>query len=504
MLLRVFVDNEVGKIIIVTDNSDLIKPLLESASVEKGYNPFLKRWAESTVVRKIYESKRKIKTKLFKGCDAYTLGLGWAAYVANILKNYMPEEDFNNLLKSILSDEVRDVPFENLRDYQNSDVLHLLKYKIGLCVVNTSYGKTQVIATLAHYASQVLGKKVLIVTPGKRAQDEVVKRCKSVFGIEVNKAGSNVDSIITSGLLNRKSFKDPAQLEKQKKILETYDWVLVDEVEYTINPAGEMLYSMLTKADHFYGFSGTADKDEGKIINFGNGLSEVVMRNKDLVKFFGPALVYRSPLNLDITLIDVLTTSLNQIDFDSEDIDKDGNIYMTIMNKIWTHPEVCKTIVKIAKKFPMLFIPINNLNAVINHWIENYLIGEFKVLLISSAGYTYYELNGTPKKLSLEESCEYIRDGKVDIIPSTSSGYRALDFPGLKNIFLIQGAIAGVVLQSIGRVARSNKFNIIYISPKKSTKIPVYTKGVIKRDEMVNSFYRYCDIKRQRIDESKL
>ncbi len=35
--------------------------------------------------------------------------------------------------------------------------------------------KTETIATLINYAHNELGKKVLVITPGKKAKDEIVK-----------------------------------------------------------------------------------------------------------------------------------------------------------------------------------------------------------------------------------------------------------------------------------------------------------------------------------------
>ena len=99
--------------------------------------------------------------------------------------------------------------------------------------------KTQVIATLVNYAHEVLGKKVLLVCPSNKARDELVKRCKNVFGITVSTQDKDmngeVDCIITSGLMNTKKVKDPILCEPFKKVLSEYEWVLVDEVEYTIN-----------------------------------------------------------------------------------------------------------------------------------------------------------------------------------------------------------------------------------------------------------------------------
>jgi ERCC4-related helicase len=95
--------------------------------------------------------------------------------------------------------------------------------------------------------------------------------------------------------------------------------------------------------------------------------------------------------------------------------------------------------------------------------------------------------------LTLDESCDLIQNNYVDVILSTSAGYRALDFPGLTSILLIQGNIAGVVLQCVGRVARGTKSNIISLVPENSNiRIPIYSKGLDMRVDMVKDYYKNC------------
>ena len=137
-------------------------------------------------------------------------------------------------------------------------------------------------------------------------------------------------------------------------------------------------------------------------------------------------------------------------------------------------------------------------------WIDKWFIGTFRVLLISHEGYVYYDLDGKKTFLSLQEASDYIEKGLVDVIPSTSSGYRALSFDSLENIFLIQGNIAGVVLQCIGRVARGSHMNIISLDTMFGKKIPVYSKGQEERDNMIKEYYKYCNITESTITESKL
>ena len=362
--------------------------------------------------------------------------------------------------------------------------------------------KTQVIATLANYAVS-LGKSVLLVTPGTKAQDELVKRCKSVFGLDIPSKDGKLGCIITSGLKNRKDYKDPKGRAKIEEWLRTFDWVLADEVEYTINDAGKFIYSNLS-AKNVYGFSGTSDKNFAEAITFENGLSDVVLRNKDLISYFGQTLVYRAPVNKEIDDIQVETTAIDNIPFEAEDFSDDGNVYMKVMTRIWTNPGICRVIVKIAKRFPLLFIPINNLANILTEWIDNWFIGTFRVLLICGEGYLYYDLQGNKTKLTLSEACNYVKAGKVDIVPATSSGYRALDLPLLSNILLVEGLKAGVVLQSIGRIARSDHMNIITLQSLKGKKIPVYSKSDEARKDLYKTYYRHCKIVSSEINEINL
>lgn len=365
--------------------------------------------------------------------------------------------------------------------------------------------KTQVISVLTNYAHEELGKKVLLVCPSNKARDELVKRCKTVFNLSVSNSdktlNGHLDCIITSGLLNSQKSKEDWFLN----MLGQYDWVLVDEVEYTINPGGNFIYQNCKGAERFYAFSGTADKENGDMITFREGLSDVVIRNKNLIKYFGPSLIYRKPLNIKVDYITIQTNAFDGIKIDFKQFKEDGgNVYIEIMNSIWTNPEVVKVLIKTLKKYPCAFLPMNNLVKIIGTWIESYFIGIFRILLVCGEGYLYYDLNGNRTKLTLQEACDYIKDGKVDVIPSTSAGYRALDFPGLENIVLIQGKVGGVVLQSIGRVARGNHMRIICFEAMSGKRVTIYTKGAEERRKMIQDYYQFCDIQIININENEL
>lgn len=488
---------------IVLETDDLsIKGLLEYRYVDRKYNFMTKKWGDQVIRGKIYDRKHKDSET---GHTYFMVGIGFAGYLINVLKPYLIPEDYDAIVGSMRRDTYRTLPFPELRDYQNDDVLVLLRYKFGLFSCPTSYGKTQVISVLANYFYSLEHKKVLLVAPGKKARDELVKRIYNLYGIEVStKLGvGRIQAVITNGILNKKELKDP-ELEKEwLKELGSFDVVLCDEVEYCINPGGKWIFDGCTSAEYRFGFSGTADKSSAEMLTFLDGLTKKVAENRELIKYFGSSIIYRSPTKYDIDMITVKTSALDSLIFDESDFEA-GNVYTNILTRIWTDDEVCKVVVNLVKTYPKLFIPINNLQGVINEWIEKWFLKKFRVLLISHEGYVYYDLEGNKTNLTLQEASDYIAQGLVDVIPSTSSGYRALSFDSLENIFLIQGNIAGVVLQCIGRVARGSHMNIISLDSIFGSRVPVYSKGMEERNEMIKSYYKYCNITESIIPESRL
>lgn len=450
MYLDIFVDKGTNKIIIITDDPS-IRYLLESTREETKYLPWKRAWGTQKITTRLYDRKKKLKN----GQQAFELGLGWAGYLINVLKPYMSSEQYNNLLTdAIYSEAPRTIPFQELRDNQNEDVLHLLKYRRGLFSVYTGFGKTSIIATLANYFYE-LGKKVLIVTPQKKPKDEIVKRVKNWFNTDIPTKDNSFGCMITAGLLNRKDVKDPVELKKLEDLWKSYQVVLVDEVEYTLNDGGKFLYDRLTGAEYMYAFSGTSDKERAECITFHEGLSDTVLRNRDLISYFGPSLVFRMPIAMKIDNITIKTSALDSVKFEGSDFDENSNVYLSVMNRIWRSQDICKIVCKIIKKFPKLFVPLNNLTQVLNYWIDNYFIGEFRIILVCSEGYIYYDLYKNRTKKTLQEACDIIENNEVDVILSTSSGWRALDFPSLDSILLVSNQIAGAVLQAIGRGIKS-------------------------------------------------
>lgn len=479
-------------IIIETDDST-VENFLRFSYTKTEFNAFTKKYQTVKKNKKLFERTKKDQKT---GHQFYLISLGWAPYIIPIFSAYLPAEDVQNLRNGYFAPYPRTTPFQELRDNQNGDILHILKHRMALFSVYTGYGKSQCISVLAKYFSQDLGKKVLLVTPSTKPRDELVKRIKDLYGIEVpvKKFGGpgKIQTLITQGFTNRKDYKDPVKREALKKELESFDILLVDEVEYCINESGEFIFGACSNVECKYAFSGTSDRMTGEIIDFKNGLTPSIGENFKLINIFGQSVVFDKPKDKIIDYIQIESQAMAKVNLGGEDVS--ANIYNNVMTKLFTDDDICKLIIRIAKKFPLLYIPVNNLVNMINHWIDSYFLGKLRVLLICGEGYIYIDLQGNRTKVDLAGACEYIQRGMVDVIPSTSSGFRALDLPGLSNTLLIAGSIAGMTLQQVGRVARSEHMNIITLVPKGKRKLPVYTEESRKREELIKNYYEGCKI----------
>lgn len=137
-MITASIDNTINKIVIKTDDPS-VKCLLEFKRKVTKYSPWLKSWNTTEEIAKLYDNPRSCGPK--KGIYTFILGMGWAAYIANVFKPILSGTDYNTILRTIFADYYRTYPFPNLRDYQNEDMLHVLKYKRAIIQTNTGYGK---------------------------------------------------------------------------------------------------------------------------------------------------------------------------------------------------------------------------------------------------------------------------------------------------------------------------------------------------------------------------
>ena len=117
-------------------DEDQVRFLLEVTERKTEFVPWKRKFGTITRTYKIYE-----KRKTDKGITTYYIRRGWVCYLINTFIQRISRDEYNSLLHDVIySDSYRQFGFSGLRDYQNEDVLHLLKYRFGLHNCYTGYG----------------------------------------------------------------------------------------------------------------------------------------------------------------------------------------------------------------------------------------------------------------------------------------------------------------------------------------------------------------------------
>lgn len=127
-----------GKNVIIETSDITVKGLLEYMTEDRTYSPWHKKWVTRKKKHKIYDGYMKDKTT---GHEFFQVGIGWASYILITFQCLMSQEDYDSVVRAIYRENYRDTPFPELKDIQNQDILHILKYRRALASLYTGYGK---------------------------------------------------------------------------------------------------------------------------------------------------------------------------------------------------------------------------------------------------------------------------------------------------------------------------------------------------------------------------
>lgn len=478
----------------------------------------IRRYVKDTVTDYLYQEE--------VGDGEFIFQIGYASLILNEFRSELSQSGVE-LLESIIFSDTMLPDFPNLYDYQNRDLKQLVSVTRGLFQCYTSYGKSEIIATLADYIANDLGENVLIVTPNDAALKELRHRLFKRFKIDLDYFDEelNINAINLNGFL-RSSYYDP-----NSEYWKNNFWILADEVENCCSESAMEFYENLPNVDRMYGFSATSDKKYAeplysrvpdhllrskeledlladkfnpsaskmkyvdKINQFKWDIRTVLGRNKYLVGYFGTSAVFKKPRDFDIKLIDVVTTiSSGEVNLPS------SYEYNEIIYDLFTNDNICHLIESIAFKVGTIFIPMFRLE-VIDHWLDNYFKKQdYLVLCICGRGYELYHMGELLCTLTLDEVKKCVHDGVIGLILGTKSAYNALDLPELDKCLLLYSKTANIVLQAIGRTARQKRFEVYNIAPL--TRIPTYSSDLFERKALIKEYYNECNIVEQSINEN--
>lgn len=140
----------------------------------------------------IYAIRRYVKDKVTdylyqdeENDGEFIFQIGYASFILNEFYNQLSSRD-RELLESVIFSDLELPKFSNLYDYQNQDLKQLVLVKRGMFQCYTGYGKSEIIATLANYIANELHEKVLIVTAGQTALNELKHRLSKLFNIQTS------------------------------------------------------------------------------------------------------------------------------------------------------------------------------------------------------------------------------------------------------------------------------------------------------------------------------
>lgn len=413
--------------------------------------------------------------------NIFTFKIGWLPYIYYHYYAKLDEES-RQLFESCKND--MKVNFDNLYDSQNEDLNYLLSMNRGIATIYTGYGKTECLATLINWIINTRNETVLIIVPGDAAKKEIVDRLEDKYGITTPyfDYSSNYNCIAVNGFL--RSY----QYDKSHPYWKTVDWIIADEVEYTVTNAGIECIELCTNVKWMYGFSATPDKKEGARITILPKNNKVVQRNSRLIDYFGFSTVYKKPTGHDIKLVKIQTTQFNYLDVDKI---KDTG-YSEIVETVLMDPRICNLIKKVSMTHKSMFIPINRLE-IIDEWIHSYFTDDDVVVInLCGRGFEVYNSGVHIGNIDLRQVKEYLADGRVHVITGTKTAFRALDFQELNNVLPLSSSLASNVLQYIGRISRKRKYNIYQLECNRY--IPVYTNDLKKRNTLIKNYYSDCNI----------
>ena len=422
--------------------------------------------------------------------DHVAIYKGFGIYILNKFKDCLTSESIELLNKDIFAESelLEKFDFSNLYEHQERWIKELLKYRRGIMQTPTSSGKTEIIARMAiEFLKQ--GRTVLITAGGGKVVEEIQTRIEE-RNSELNlpaywDSNSKINVIYPNGFANSHTFNP------DDKFFDEVSIVIADEVEGSVSDSAWAVYqSIKNPACYWYSFSATAEKETAGRLDIRENLSCIKGESSIyVIDLFGMSYVFEKPINFQIDLIEVSHKGLRAISQDIiEENFSDTSVYRDITNYIFSHREYLRCIDYILKMYGKLFIPINNLEF-IELLIERYS-DKYKIGTITGEGYW----SSDEGMVSLERLKELIAENKIQLLLTSSSGFKGIDFRGMPNALVTLGTKASTVIQYIGRVARQNKFKVFVITPGGQWKLPIYSKHISTQLKLITDYYENCEI----------
>ena len=327
----------------------------------------------------------------------------------------------------------------------------------GVFVHNSGKGDMIVALVDSFLSDETKSGNVVLISYSAKVCEELKERLKQ-FSIE----SERVKVIQPTGYCRRTAYKTDEEL---------FEWdsnvslVIADECHH-FTASSWKEYTERCQPDYIYGFSGSADKDGGWEINLENiKQRKLETAAFDVMSYCGPAITHKelpTPIRLYRTTRWIADKATYKAFIDNPANPKQLAPKFTLMNPEF--PKILKEVIeKCTSKDSICYIP--ELTSIESGVFLCKSLNQLGVPTLFLSGQTIESPVGEVE-MTLEDIKEMARGKHFKVLISNGVGVEGIDIPGLSSIVSLTGKSYKNVVQAIGRSARANIVDCIFIFDK--------------------------------------
>lgn len=327
----------------------------------------------------------------------------------------------------------------------------------GVFVHNSGKGDMIVALVDSFLSDETKSGNVVLISYSAKVCEELKERLKQ-FSIE----SKRVKVIQPTGYCRRIAYKTDEELFEWDSNVSLF---IADECHH-FTASSWKEYAERCQPDYIYGFSGSADKDGGWEINLENiKQRKLETAAFDVMSYCGPAITHKelpTPIRLYRTTRWIADKATYKAFIDNPANPKQLAPKFTLMNPEF--PKILKEVIeKCTSKDSICYIP--ELTSIESGVFLCKSLNQLGIPTLFLSGQTIESPVGEVE-MTLEDIKEMARGKYIKVLISNGVGVEGIDIPGLSSIVSLTGKSYKNVVQAIGRSARADIVDCIFIFDK--------------------------------------
>lgn len=327
----------------------------------------------------------------------------------------------------------------------------------GVFVHNSGKGDMIVALVDSFLSDETKSGNAVLISYSAKVCEELKERLKQ-FSIE----SKRVKVIQPTGYCRKIAYKTDEELFEWDSNVSLF---IADECHH-FTASSWKEYAERCQPDYIYGFSGSADKDGGWEINLENiKQRKLETAAFDVMSYCGPAITHKelpTPIRLYRTTRLIADKATYKAFIDNPANPKQLAPKLTLMNPEF--PKILKEVIeKCTSKDSICYIP--ELTSIESGVFLCKSLNQLGIPTLFLSGQTIESPVGEVE-MTLEDIKEMARGKYIKVLISNGVGVEGIDIPGLSSIVSLTGKSYKNVVQAIGRSARANIVDCIFIFDK--------------------------------------